>query len=263
MNILITNDDGIHAQGIRALAKAMADTGHHVTVIAPDREKSACAHALTMDMPLPVKEMDGLGTPAYAVSGTPADCVKIGLAHLLEERVDLVLSGINIGANLGSDIVYSGTVNAALEANMLGIPAIAFSQALHRKPDEDGSAYFKSAAELSAQLVQAFEIKNLENYIYNVNFPAVPRTGVKGLKFCEQGISAYDDAYDKRIDPFGREYFWISGHMIEDEYNEAHETDVKRNREGYITVTPLKWNQTAGVEAFSAKCKIEQIKLHF
>ena len=263
MNVLITNDDGIHACGIRALAEAVADIGHRVTVVAPDREKSACAHALTMDMPLTVKPVDGFGMPAYAVAGTPADCVKIGMAHLLDKKADIVLSGINIGANLGSDIVYSGTVNAALEANMLGIPAVAFSQSLLRTQDEDSSAYFREAANLSVELMQGFAVEELKECIYNVNFPAAAGSAIRGIRFCEQGISAYDDTYEKRTDPFGREYFWISGHLMEDEYNEKHQTDIKWNREGYITITPLKWNQTARDELTSLKCKMKEIKLHF
>lgn len=262
MNILITNDDGIYAPGIRALTQAMILAGHQVTVIAPDRQKSACSHALTMDAPLTVREIEEFGVKAYAVSGTPADCVKLGLAHYLEDNIDLVLSGINFGANLGSDIAYSGTVNAALEANMLHVPAVAFSKALVWGAGKV-ETNFDEAADLAAELVEQLEIRVLEKFIYNINFPAVPRNSIKGVKFCEQGISAYDEAYDKRTDPFGRDYFWISGRMIEDEYNEEHETDIKWNREGYITVTPLKWNQTDEAEIHSSKCKIEQIKLHF
>ncbi|MBC5647195.1 5'/3'-nucleotidase SurE [Christensenella tenuis] len=262
MNILITNDDGIYAQGIRALTRAMAQTGHEITVVAPDSQKSACSHALTMDTPLTVKEIEEFGVKAYAVSGTPADCVKLGLAHLLEDKIDLVISGINSGANLGSDIAYSGTVNAALEANMLHVPAVAFSKALVWGQGK-AETNFDEVADLAAELIGQLEIRILKKFIYNINFPAVPRNSMKGVKFCKQGISAYDEAYDRRTDPFGRDYFWISGRMIEDEYNEEHETDIKWNREGYITVTPLKWNQTDETEIHSSKCKIEQIKLHF
>ena len=264
MNILITNDDGFHALGIRVLADAAVRAGHHVTVIAPDREKSACGHALTMDMPLTIKRIDRIAEEAYSVSGTPADCVIVGLTHLLKDKQpDIVLSGINIGANLGSDIVYSGTVNAALEANMLGVPAIAFSQALSRRSRENIDLYLKNAAALSMELIRHFEIQAMKDYIYNVNFPAVPQEAIQGIKMCEQGISAYDEAYDKRVDPFGRDYYWISGQMIGHSYNESHQTDVKWCREGYISITPLRWNQTVETELARSKCKIEQIKLHF
>ncbi|MEG2574538.1 MAG: 5'/3'-nucleotidase SurE [Christensenella sp.] len=265
MNILITNDDGIHAEGIKALAFAAVGAGHNVTVVAPDREKSACSHALTMDLPLTAR--DTLGYPkdieAYAITGTPADCVKIGMLHLIDEKIDVVLSGINIGANLGSDIVYSGTVNAAIEANMLGIPAIAFSQALIGRKQVDYTTYFKTAARCAMQLIEKIDVGNMQDFIYNVNFPAVIGNEIKGIKFCSQGVSAYDEAYEKRTDPFGRDYYWIGGKMIESEYNEVNNTDVKWIDKGYITITPLKWNQTDLNELEHSKCKIENLKLHF
>lgn len=263
MNILITNDDGIHAQGIIALANAVERAGHCVTVVAPDREKSACSHALTMDMPIMARETAGYPcVDAYAVTGTPADCVKIGMLHLVKRKIDLVLSGINIGSNVGSDIVYSGTVNAAIEANMLGIPAIAFSQALFGRHKGSKKPNFQESAELAAALLDKIDIDQIKDFIYNINFPAIEKNGIRGIKLCQQGVSAYDGAYEKRTDPFGREYYWISGKRIEAEYNEINSTDVKWIEENYITVTPLKWNQTDYEQLSKSKCKIEGIKLH-
>ncbi len=269
MRVLITNDDGIYAEGIIGLAQKFAQAGHTVTVVAPDRQKSASAHAMTMDLPLSVQQVrisDYDGMSAYAVNGTPVDCVKIGLSTLIKEKIDLVVSGINYGSNLGSDIVYSGTVNAALEASMLGYPAIAVSQSLSMKRAEQGKNLmlrFMDAAQTVLQMLQGFDVKNLEGFIYNINFPFAALTDIKGIKVCAQGICDYDQAFERRIDPFGREYYWVSGKMQHNPYNEIHETDVKWIGEDYITVTPLSWNQTASNELAETECKIESLKLQF
>lgn len=264
MNILITNDDGIHAQGIIALANAVAKKGHNVTVVAPDREKSACSHSFTIDVPLTAKETAGYPCAcAYAVSGTPADCVKIGMMQLIKDKIDLVLSGINMGANVGADIAYSGTVGAALEANMMGIPAIAFSQALEKRSETDHTEQLAAAAELAAQFVERLDFQEQTDFIYNINFPDTKKDMIKGIKCCPQGVNAYETAYEKRVDPFGRNYYWLCGQRIEHEHNEAFKTDVKWVGEGYITITPLKWNQTDEKTMESIKCKMEDVKLHF
>lgn len=264
MNILITNDDGIHAKGIILLANAVEKAGHHVTVVAPDREKSACSHSFTIDVPLMAKEAAGYScTAAYAVTGTPADCVKIGLLQLTEKKVDLVLSGINMGANVGADIAYSGTVGAALEAHMLGIPAVAFSQAMFKRSKIEYTDHLKSAAVLAAQMLEQIDLRELNDFIYNVNFPETETNAIKGIKCCPQGVNAYESLYEKRIDPFGRDYYWLCGQRIEQEYNEINSTDVKWVLEGYITVTPLRWNQTDEKAMEATKCKMEDVKLHF
>lgn len=264
MNILITNDDGISAPGIIALAGAVAKAGHRVTMVAPDREKSACSHSFTIDVPLMAKEAAGyFGATAFAVTGTPADCVKIGLLQLADQPIDLVLSGINMGANVGADIVYSGTVGAAMEANMLGVPSIAFSQMMFKRGKADFAERLEAASVLAAQLIERFDLSELKDYIYNVNFPDADKDGIKGIKCCEQGVNAYDTLYEKRVDPFGRNYYWLCGERIAQEYNNIHKTDVKWLDEGYITLTPLKWNRTDEKALSLAKCKIEDIKLHF
>lgn len=263
MNILITNDDGIHAQGIIALANAVAGAGHRVTVAAPDREKSACSHSFTIDVPLMAKEAAGYSCAAYAVTGTPADCVKIGLLQLAEGKIDLVLSGINMGANVGADIVYSGTVGAAVEANMMGVPAIAFSQAMDKRGTADYSHALHTAAGLAAQMIDDIDIAGLKEYVYNINFPDVEREAIQGIKACPQGLNAYESAYEKRTDPFGRDYYWLAGKRVEQAYNEIHETDIKWISRGHITVTPLKWNQTDEAALETIKCKTGDMKLHF
>lgn len=268
MRLLITNDDGIYATGIISLAKRCYDAGHEVTVIAPDRERSACAHSMTMDFPLSLKAVeigDYEGMSAYSLNGTPADCVKIAVSHVLNEKPDVVLSGINNGSNLGSDIVYSGTVNAALEACMLGCPAIAVSQAFGTERiefAEKRALRFWDSAGLAVQFLDQTDVSKLNGFIYNINFPSAPVNEIKGIKMCVQGICDYDEAFEKRIDPFGREYYWVSGALQHNPFNDEQQTDVKWLRENYVTVTPLRWNQTENEVLEREKCKIDSMKLH-
>lgn len=248
MQILITNDDGVYAPGIRALAAAL-QPAHAVTIVAPDRERSAASHSLTLDRPLSVKEvaLNGLeSSKVYAVNGTPVDCVRLGVSVLAPET-QLLLSGINNGANLGGDISYSGTVHAALEGAVCGLPAMALS--LRIPPDRQKRSdpeEFVAAAELAAQLLKQLPELPPQNLIYNINFPASKlRAGHHCLKVCPQGESVYDSVFQRNDDPFGREYYWICAVANETDYNEKNQTDVFWSDRNFVTLTPLRWNMTA------------------
>ncbi|HBU11661.1 MAG TPA: 5'/3'-nucleotidase SurE [Clostridiales bacterium] len=267
MHIVLTNDDGIHAYGIMALAKRLKNE-HTVTVVAPDSERSACSHSITLGKPLSVRnvhrdEYDGIC--AYSVNGTPADCVKLATSALIEKKIDLILSGVNLGSNLGTDIAYSGTVNAALEGTICGVPSIALSQRI----DGPGVAeaelrrLFDQSADITAALIGQIDMRQLKDCIYNINFPAVERSGIRGIKLCSQGISAYDSVFQKQDDPFGREFYWICAVPNDVGYNEEHETDVYWAHKGYITITPLAWNDTYHAAFPDEKCKSEDVKLRF
>lgn len=241
MRILISNDDGIYAPGVRALANTLHRSGHAVTVVCPDRERSATGHALTMHKPLRVEAaIEGLfdaGLPAWAVTGTPSDSVKLGLDALLSERPELVVSGINQGPNLGFDVLYSGTVSAAMEGAMEGLPSIAVSLASHRSKD------FQPAADFVARLVRAIEPEPFaEPFLLNVNVPPLVAAEIEGVRVCQLGIRRYRDLFEKRVDPRGGVYYWLAGEVLEDE--EAQDSDVVAIRERCISLTPLKYNLT-------------------
>lgn len=263
MKILITNDDGIYSEGIIMVAQQLAQK-HEVTVVAPDRERSAVSSALTMDLPLrkkkvSIKDYDGID--AYAITGTPVDCVKMALKHITGE-VDLVVSGINRGGNLGTDIVYSGTVAAAIDACMAGIPAIAVSQKFNHKASADIKDLFACSSSLFATMIEQMDLSLLCNYIYNINFPSMRKEDIKGIKVCSQGVATYSEDYRKEVDPFGREHFWLCGDLLHNEHNDRNQTDIKWIAEGYITLTPLTWNTTMHGAMSDTKCNIGKIKLH-
>ncbi len=240
MNILISNDDGIYAAGVRALAEALSDTEHQITVVCPDRERSATGHALTLQEPLRVDQISGVypaGIEAWACSGTPSDTVKLALDALLSDRPDLVLSGINRGANLGTDVLYSGTVSAAMEGVLEGVPSIAFSLASFTHPD------FSAAANFAKKLVKMIAAYPLEEAILlNVNIPAIPEADICGAVVTRLGIRRYKDLFEKRIDPRGKTYYWLSGVVVEEEA-EA-DTDIQAIRDNYVTITPIKYDLT-------------------
>lgn len=263
MHILLTNDDGVHAPGILALAAALS-CSHDVTVVAPDRERSAASHALTLDRPLTVKQFVRSEVPdltLYGVNGTPVDCVRIGLGPLSGTPVDLVVAGINNGANLGADISYSGTVHAALEGAVCGVPSVAFS--LRIAPGEqkrDAAGRFSAAARRAAAFVEHMPVELLDagKYICNVNFPAELVDSEDCVRVCEQGISVYDTVFQTQDDPFGRQFYWVCAVRNETDYNEIHKTDVYWSDRGYITVTPLSWNATAGSVIPALKTKLRE-----
>jgi 5'-nucleotidase len=258
MNILISNDDGIFALGMRTLASTLAAAGHRVTVVCPDRERSATGHGLTMHKPIRAEMIESVfkdDIEAWSCSGTPADCVKLALGALMAAPPEVVVSGINHGANLGTDVVYSGTVSAAMEGVMEGIPAIAVSLTSFTQ----GS--FAPAADFICDLLGDRDRFPLESpMLLNVNVPAVAATEIKGAKITRQGIRRYFDQFEKRLDPRGKTYYWLAGEAVEDiedplpnqgwppdltQALAAIPTDVQAVRDRYISVTPLQYNLTA------------------
>jgi 5'-nucleotidase len=238
MRILVTNDDGIDSPGIFALARALR-TIAEVSVVAPDRQQSAVGHALTVSDPLRATKVRREGEHfGYAVSGTPADCVKIALCSLLSEKPDLLVSGINHGSNTSKSILYSGTVSAATEGMMMGVPAMAVSlDSLSHSTDATAAAEY---AALIASRFHAFNVP--DDTILNVNVPALPKEHIKGIRVTRQGSSGWADAYEQRKDPMGREYFWLSGH-----YNSVDnnlDTDEGAMKAGYVSVTPVYYRLT-------------------
>lgn len=242
LRILITNDDGIDAPGIFALKQALDRAGHHVTVCAPDRPRSAAGHAITLHKPLRLKQVALRdGTLGYAGSGTPADCVTLGLIAVLEnETVDLVVSGINHGPNLGWDVTYSGTVSAAMEAVIIGYPAIAVSVASYAE-----EIHWDGAANFVANVLAPQVVRNglPPTTLLNVNAPDLPEDRIKGVRLATQGDRQYVDRLEKRHDPVGRPYYWLGGKIHDKEA--APGTDVKAIGEGYISVTPIHLDLTA------------------
>ena len=254
MKLLISNDDGIFALGIRTLADTLAEAGHDVTVVCPDRERSATGHGLTLHDPIRAEKVESIFHPAvraWSCSGTPSDCVKLALGALIDNPLDFVLSGINHGSNLGTDILYSGTVSAAMEGVIEGIPSIAFSLASHTSKE------FKAAAMFAKTLINQLSKHPLpEVMLLNVNVPPVKPEEIAGVRVTRQGIRRYFDTFEKRVDPRGKTYYWLAGEVLEDVEQPAHlhlpqdvPTDVQAIREKYITVTPLQYNltDTAGV----------------
>jgi 5'-nucleotidase len=224
--ILVANDDGIQSEGLTRLVRAM-EAVDRVVVVAPDREQSAVSHALTIGRPL---RADQVKSGWYAVDGTPTDCVNLALNGLLNERPWLVVSGINQGANLGDDITYSGTVSAAMEAVLLGVPAVAFSQ-VGRVAFE-----FDAAAEFAGVLVSRLKSRSLPpDTLLNVNVPEGARPG--GYAITRMGRRRYGDAIVEKTDPRGRKYYWIGGDELA--FSEDPGTDFAAIRRGLISVTPL------------------------
>jgi 5'-nucleotidase len=247
MKLLISNDDGVYALGIRTLANTLAEAGHNVTVVCPDRERSATGHGLTLHQPIRAEQIKSVFHPAvdvWACSGTPSDCVKLAIWALLESPPDLVLSGINHGSNLGTDVLYSGTVSAAMEGVIEGIPSIAFSLTSFRSQE------FQPAADFAAVLVRQLEKHPLpELTLLNVNVPAIERQEIRGAIVTRQGVRRYTDVFEKRVDPRGKIYYWLSGELLEDiedpDVPDEAPTDVQAIRENYITITPLHYNLTS------------------
>lgn len=238
MKILLTNDDGINAPGLFALQSRVRKAGE-VAIIAPDSERSAVGHAITTVDPLRVTEVKRDGEVyGLAVSGTPADCVKIAIKSLLPWRPDLVISGINQGPNTGMNVIYSGTVSAATEATMMGIPAFAISL------DSFTSHDFGPAAEFAESLAGTVARKGLPaGVLLNVNIPAIPTDRIRGVRVTRQGMARFSEEFHKRMDPRGHAYWWLGGELLE--VQEAEDTDSAALKEGFISVTPLHYDMTA------------------
>lgn len=229
MNIMVTNDDGIHAPGIRALAEAMNELGK-VIVVAPDRERSAVGHSLTLHSPLRIFE---LHKDWYAVDGTPTDCVNMGIHNMLPITPDLVVSGINHGANLGDDVTYSGTVAAAMEANLMGIPAIAFSLATFEQ-----SNYFSDAAQIAVRIARQVITNGLPSDTFlNVNIPNCSVDKMLSPLITRQGKRSFIGKIVDKTDPRGRQYFWVGSE--EPQLNDEPGTDFHAINRRHVSITPL------------------------
>ncbi len=237
LSILITNDDGIYAPGIWHLKQAMQEVGQ-TTVVAPVAEKSAVGHAITLSDPLRVQEVERDGHFfGYAVNGTPADCVKLGVHCLLGEKPDLIISGINQGPNTATNIIYSGTVSAAAEGTILGIPSMAISLASFTKQ------YFDYAAKVAKIVSRAILTKGLPpGTLLNVNVPAVEEKEIKGFRVTRQGKGRYEESFDKRVDPNNRTYYWLTGkRMVLDTDDHVDDLAVMQN---YVSITPIHYDLT-------------------
>ena len=227
--ILVCNDDGVHSEGLAALAAAVQPLGD-VVVVAPDRERSAVSHSLTLHRPLRVEEV---GAGRHAVNGTPTDCVNLAINGILPRRPALLVSGINKGANLGDDVTYSGTVSAAMEGTLLGVPSVAIS-AVGR-----GSFRFDAAAAFSARLAAWVLERGLpSDTLLNVNIPA-PLDGepIRGFALTRMGRRRYGDAIIEKVDPRGKKYYWIGGDELA--FEDAEGTDFHAVSHGLISVTPI------------------------
>lgn len=237
MNILLTNDDGIYADGLWALYKRLAPQ-HTVTVVAPDRERSAVGHGITLHQPLRTTSVTlNNDVTGYAVSGTPADCIKISLIEILEELPDLVISGINLGANVGVNLNYSGTVAAAKEAALYNLPALAVSMKGYQ------SASFDQAALFTARLAKMVLKHGLPlGTMLNVNIPDIPTNRIKGVRICRQGTTIYTEYIEKRTDPRNRTYYW-HGHESDVPLNDL-DYDIAALNEDYISITPIQCDMT-------------------
>ena len=237
MEILLTNDDGIQAEGLWALYDRFAPS-HRITVVAPDRERSAIGHAITLHAPIraDVVSMNG-AKGAYAVSGTPADCIKLAVAELVEQKPDLVISGINPGANVGVNINYSGTLAAAREATLYGIPAIAVS--IQAK----SPSYYDDTAAFVEKLIHKIDRHGLPlGTLLNVNVPDLPREKLKGIRLSRQGDEHFKEGMEKRLDPRQRPYFWY-GIYTQDPVGDA-DMDAVVLADDYISITPLRCDAT-------------------
>jgi len=237
--IMVTNDDGILSKGIKVLARALRDVGE-VYTIAPETEQSAVAHALTLHRPL---RFERINKRTYSINGTPTDCVIIGVTKLLPQRPDVIVSGINNGGNLGDDITYSGTVAAAMEGTLLGIPSIAISLVREDFTERysKNSAKLSEASEFAKRLVLMVLDRRLPpDTFLNVNIPVTGK--IKGVKFTRQGRKTYDNSIQDLTDPRGRRYYWIGGGIPS--WRVGEDTDFEAIKNGYISVTPVHLDMT-------------------
>jgi 5'-nucleotidase len=241
MHILVTNDDGVMAPGLLALAQAMRPLGK-VTILAPDRNWSASGHVKTLERPLRVKEVRlADGTTAFASDGAPSDCVALATLGLFPEPIDLVVSGVNPNINIGHDVTYSGTVTAAMEAVIGGIPGIAFS--LNSPADHPGPLDYSTASQVAQKVAEAVIANCLPaDTLLNVNIPYLPFEQIKAFRITRQGLRIYLDKLVKRLDPRGRPYYWIGGDAPTAVLEEG--TDYHAIMDGCVSITPLQLDLT-------------------
>ena len=237
MRILLSNDDGIESVGLRALAQGVSGLGE-IWVVAPDREQSSVGHAITLSDPIWLRPypFDGVHA-AFSVGGTPADCVKLALTALMPQRPDVILSGINRGENTGISTIYSGTVSAATEGTISGVPSLAISL------DSFTSNRFDFAARMARHLAKLVERHGLPTgTLLSVNVPDLPEAQIRGIRITRQGRARWKETFEKRIDPRGRTYFWMDGHKVALE--EPLDTDGRALSDGFVAVTPIRLDMT-------------------
>ncbi len=233
MRILVTNDDGIHSPGILALAKGLAKIGE-VWVIAPDRERTAVAHAVTLHKPLRVQEVR---PRFFAVNGTPVDCVNLALLKIMPKPPHLVVSGINKGVNLGDDVMYSGTVSAAMEGAILGVPSIAVSQ------EGQGTFHFDVGVTYALRVAQLALAQGLpDETLLNVNIPDRPRSGIKGVHVTCLSRRRFHNPIIEKVDPHGRKYYWIAGKRVS--WSRSKDADHEAIENGCVSITPIHLDST-------------------
>ena len=233
-HIMLTNDDGVHAPGLKMLFQQSLDLGKTV-IVAPEHDNSAASHSLTMSRPLRIRE---IAENIYTINGTPTDCVTIGIGKILPQKPDLVISGINPGPNLGDDVSYSGTVSAAIESTMLGIPSIAVSLAAESEP-----LHYGTAAAFVARLAKIILEKGLpKDTLLNVNVPNTASEGIEGVAFTRRGRRLYDDAIKETFDPWGRKHYWIGGGTPS--FDAGEDTDSAAISVNKISITPMHLDPT-------------------
>lgn len=237
--ILVTNDDGITAKGIASLVEAVKDLGD-IVVVAPDQPQSGMGHAITVNKPLRMKSFPMMeGVEAYTCSGTPVDCVKLAIYEILHRRPDILVSGINHGANCSTNVLYSGTMSAAVEGALEGIPSIGFSL-LDFAADADFSLSIKVAREVTQKVIKNGMAKGT---CFNVNVPKIEEAHYKGIKVCRQAKACWEDTFEKREDPFGHPYFWLTGKFESEDKGE--DTDLWALDNNYVSLVPTQFDMTA------------------
>ena len=236
--ILVTNDDSVHAKGIKELVLVASEFGN-VLVVAPNKPQSGMGHAITITKPLRMESYNGFdGVEAYSCSGTPVDCVKLAVFEILKRKPDLLLSGINHGENSSTNVLYSGTMSAAIEGAMEGIPSIGFSLA-----DFNSDADFSAAKNVATELIPQIMNKGLpNNTALNVNVPKVSYRDLKGIKVCAQAHAYWEDKFDSRRDQFGKPYYWLTGQFSDRDQRE--DTDLHYLKMGYATIVPTHFDLT-------------------
>ena len=238
--ILVTNDDGISAKGIRALIDVMAQIGT-VIVVAPDKPQSAMGHAITINNTLHLNKISSKNSAVteYSCSGTPVDCVKIAVNEILKQKPDLCVSGINHGSNSSINVIYSGTMSAAVEAGIEGIPAIGFSLL-----DYNFDADFEEIKSFVKKItLEVLKNKLPEGVVLNVNFPKLKEKEIKGIKICRQAKAIWEERFDKRQSPTGKDYYWLSGEFVN--HDKGEDTDEWALSNHYVSIVPVQFDLTA------------------
>ncbi|MEJ6615525.1 MAG: 5'/3'-nucleotidase SurE [Crocinitomicaceae bacterium] len=237
--ILVTNDDGISAKGIRSLFNAVKEFGE-IYIVAPDSPQSGMGHAITINNPLRLSHVDLFeDAAAFSCSGTPVDCVKLGIFEVMKGKPDLIVSGINHGANTSTNVLYSGTMSAAVEGAMENIPSIGFSLC-----NFGSDADFSVAQKVVKQVVAKVLNNGMPDGVcLNVNIPDVSSQEFKGMKVCHQANAFWEDSFDKRLDQFGKPYFWLTGHFLDHE--KSNDTDLYWIEKGYATIVPTQFDMTS------------------